>query len=94
MLSLPPCNDRRWAVCESWFAAFAFVWFAYIFAKWTGAIGGEPMFRPLAMVLLAGAMLLNTLTSLAMRRSVRPGYAFLVANIVVLGVLVVTGAAR
>ena len=78
--------QRRSHVIEKIFLVFNLALFAYAFADWCGWLPFERGFRPLQVVLLAGALVLQPLASLAQRRSMLLWFTLLTASIALLAV--------
>lgn len=77
-------SDQRLVLFERGFAAFLSLFFVYAVLDWRGLVPGEPSWRPLNTVLLAGALLAQSLGSLAARRSRVLQYMLLTASIALL----------
>ena len=69
MFKVWPYNDRRWVVLEGAFAVFFLALLIYSILDWRGLLPGTPSWRPLALVYLSSALLLQSLARLASRRS-------------------------
>jgi hypothetical protein len=78
--------QRRSHVIEKIFLVFNLALFAYAFADWRGWLPFQRGFQPLQVVLLAGALVLQSLAALAQRRSMLLWFTLLTASIALLAV--------
>jgi len=76
--------QRRSQVIEKIFLVVNLALFAYALADWRGWLPFERGFRPLQVVLLAGALVLQPLAALAQRRSMLLWFTLLAASIALL----------
>jgi hypothetical protein len=86
-------RERKLFAVQKWLLAGAVVLFGYSLATWAGLTEDQP-FRPLNSLLVSGAMVLQLLASLALRRSAKLAWPPLVASVVILGFLMVSMSAR
>jgi len=80
--------QRRSQVIEKIFLVVNLALFAYALADWRGWLPFERGFRPLQVVLLAGALVLQPLAALAQRRSMLLWFTLLAASIALLAAIV------
>ena len=59
MFKVWPYNDRRWVVLEGAFAVFFLALLTYSILDWRGLLPGTPSWRPLGLVYLSSALLLQ-----------------------------------
>jgi hypothetical protein len=80
----PPSGHPLRPLVQGIFLVVNLALFAYAFADWRGWLPFERGFQPLQVVLLAGALVLQPLASLAQRRSMLLWFTLLAASIALL----------
>jgi len=82
----PPSGHPLRPLVQGIFLVVNLALFAYAFADWRGWLPFQRGFQPLQVVLLAGALVLQSLAALAQRRSMLLWFTLLTASIALLAV--------